>query len=272
MGSKTKHQVRGESLLREQGCTDTTIGDQVGLFGNKAGAASHVSTKPAHYQAAQKGGSGLGRGPIVDFMLPDGRYAEVKFITTEISSVPFTTGTADHLNAVIAGCAASSNILTIVFTEIGEGLWRRDSYSPQALALAALSCDLNPVGDFDPKMTPAEVKAQPEGSIPWAGQFGKGKAPLQTIGVTTQDGGRLQAVDADGNPVTVEAKGAKTYVKGQGWVRPIVQKPVWARREDGSIAKTKLAYGMWRHNLSALKREGQVETTVVREDDLLAGI
>ena len=106
MGSKSKHQVRGESLLRDQGCTDTSIGDQVGLFGQDAGVACHVSTKPAHYQAAQQGGSMEGRGPIVDFRLPDGRFAEVKFGKSTTSSVPWTTGTADHLNAVIWGCAA----------------------------------------------------------------------------------------------------------------------------------------------------------------------
>jgi len=270
MGNKSKHQVRGESLLREQGCTDTTIGDQVGLFGDKAGVACHVSTKPAHYQAAQKGGSGLGRGPILDFMLPCGRYAEVKFITTQISSVPFTTGTADHLNAVIWGCA-TGNVLTIVFTEIGEGLWRREVYNTKPLALAAIATasEGQPlVGEFDV----ASGEKGAEGSIPWAGQFGKGQGPLQTVGFTRQKSGRRQAVDADGNPVTVEAKGAKAYVKGQGWVRPTIQKPVWARNEDGSVAYKFRHYGMWRHNLSALRKAGQVETTVVREDDLLTGI
>ena len=270
MGSKSKHQVHGENLLREQGCTDTSIGDQVGLFGQDAGVACHVSTKPAHYQAAQQGGSMEGRGPIVDFRLPDGRFAEVKFGKSTTSSVPWTTGTADHLNAVIWGCAAG-NVLTIVFTEIGEGLWRREVYNTKPLALAAIAAaaDGQPlVGDFD-----VESGAKgAEGSIPWAGQFGKGKAPVQTVGFTRQKSGRRQAVDADGNPVTVAAKGAKAYVKGQGWVRPTVQKPVWARNEDGSVAYNFRHYGMWRHNIAALRKAGQVQTTVVREDDLLTGI
>ena len=70
--------------------------------------------------------------------------------------------------------------------------------------------------------------------------------------------------------MTVTAPGPKVYVKGVGRVRLPVQKPVWAVDEEGNIRKSKRTYGMWRHNLSMLRRMGLVTTTMVREDDLLA--
>ena len=268
MAKLTKTQVHGEALLREQGCTDATSGEQDDLFGAKAGIAASVNTKPAAYDI-QGRGTKVGRGPIVDFKLPSGDFCEVKFGMEAPSSIAWSTGTSAHLNAVIMGLAVTrSKVWTAIYTEIGEGLYRREVYDSSVVAKAAIAGLVGeqvPVGDIDP----ATGEQGEAGSIPWAG-FKKGTAPLQTVGTTTQKSGRMQATDAQGNLMTITAAGPKVYVKGVGRVRLPVQKPVWAVDEEGNVRKSKRTYGMWRHNLSMLRRMGVVTTTMVREGDLLA--
>lgn len=275
MGRRNDSQIKGEALLRDQGCADATVGEQEFLFGNGAGIACSVNTKPEHYDIEGRG-SKAGRGPVVDFRLPDGRFMEAKFGKSDASRIAWTTGTSDHLNSVIFGLATTSEVvLTVMFTEVGEGLYKREVYDAREVAKIAISGLVGmevPVGDFDPSMTADHIKATcPAGSVPWSG-FTKGTAPIQNIGLKAQGSGREQAVDADGNPMTVTAPGPKVYVKGVGRVRLPVQKPVWARNEDGSIKKSPRVYGMWTHNVSMLRSMGLVTEAYVREDDLLAGI
>jgi hypothetical protein len=271
MTRKTPTQVRGETLLREQGCTDATSGEQDDLFGTKAGIAASVNTKPSAYDI-QGRGTKVGRGPIVDFKLPSGDFCEVKFGMEAPSSIAWSTGTSTHLNAVILGLAVTrSKVWTAIYTEIGEGLYRREVYDSSVVAKAAIAGLVGeqvPVGDLDP----VTGERGEQGSIPWAG-FKKGTAPLQTIGYTTQKSKRMQAVDAQGSLMTITvtgAKGKRIYVKGQGYVRVPKQDPVWAIDDEGNIRYHKRTYGMWRHNLSMLRAMGEVTTTMVREDDLLA--
>ena len=150
MGRRNDSQIRGEALLREQGCADATVGEQEFLFGNKAGIACSVNTKPGQYDIEGRG-TKAGRGPVVDFRLPDGRFAEAKFGKSESSHIKWTTGTSDHLNSVILGLATTSEVvLTIMFTEIGEGLYRREVYDARVVAKAAVEGLVGieaPVGD-----------------------------------------------------------------------------------------------------------------------------